>query len=203
MEYSFVELLHTVGQWLAVPCHVILILLMAATVVQTGHVGVELFFEIRRHGRVNSVALVREMNGKSGEEKRALIENSGLFRREKKMLTDLLDTEHMEASLRQAIAQKLLAENEAYYGRILHITELVSKLGPMFGLLGTLIPLGPGIVALGVGDIQTLSRSMGMAFDTTIAGVISAAVCSVLSAMRRRWYTGNMGNMELLMEAIL
>lgn len=53
---------------------------------------------------------------------------------------------------------------------------MIAKLGPMFGLLGTLIPLGPGIVALGQGDTVTLSESMNVAFDTTIAGVISAAV---------------------------
>lgn len=58
---------------------------------------------------------------------------------------------------------------------------MIAKLGPMFGLLGTLIPLGPGIVALGQGDTVTLSESMNVAFDTTIAGVISAAVASVIS----------------------
>lgn len=36
----------------------------------------------------------------------------------------------------------------------------VAKLGPMFGLLGTLIPLGPGIVALGRSDTAALSQSM-------------------------------------------
>ena len=83
------------------------------------------------------------------------------------------------------------------------MTELVVKLGPMFGLMGTLIPLGPGIVALGTGDVQTLSSSMEMAFDTTIAGVISAAVCSVLTGIRKRWYNRNMQNIQLLMESIL
>lgn len=39
----------------------------------------------------------------------------------------------------------------------------------MLGLLGTLIPLGPGIIALGQGDTQTLSTSLLTAFDTTIA----------------------------------
>ena len=35
---------------------------------------------------------------------------------------------------------------------------MIAKLGPMFGLLGPLIPLGPGIVALGQGDTVTLSE---------------------------------------------
>ena len=62
---------------------------------------------------------------------------------------------------------------------------MIAKLGPMFGLLGTLIPLGPGIVALGQGDTATLAGSLGVAFDTTIVGVISAAVACVISNVRR------------------
>ena len=71
------------------------------------------------------------------------------------------------------------------------------------GLLGTLIPLGPGIVALGQGDTVTLSESMNVAFDTTIAGVISAAVASVISHIRKRWYNDDMVSLETLMEAVL
>ena len=119
------------------------------------------------------------------------------------MLTELIHGEGMEEEMRQALAERLLEEQEARYARILHITELVVKLGPMFGLLGTLIPLGPGIVALGTGDVETLSASLEMAFDTTIAGVISAAVCSVLTGIRKRWYNRSMQNMQLLMESLL
>lgn len=201
MEDSFVGVLHAIGQALEIPCNLVLIFLIVVTLAQVGHVLIEAFFEIR-HGRLNGISLVREIYGREPDEQRTLLEESRLNKREKKMLLELLNTVHME-EMRQAIAQRLLAEQEAYYGRILHITEMVSKLGPMFGLLGTLIPLGPGIVALGMGDIQALSASMGMAFDTTIAGVISAAVCSVLSAVRRRWYKRSMENIELLMEGIL
>ena len=73
----------------------------------------------------------------------------------------------------------------------------------MFGLLGTLIPLGPGIVALGQGDTQTLSDSLSIAFDTTIAGLISAAVCSVIAGIRRRWYDDYMSSSEAMAEMIL
>ena len=119
------------------------------------------------------------------------------------MLKELIKSDDMSEDMRQAIAERLLEAQEARYKRILHITELVAKLGPMFGLLGTLIPLGPGIVALGTGDVQTLSNSMEMAFDTTIAGVISAAVCSVLTGIRKRWYNRNMQNIQLIMESLL
>ena len=74
---------------------------------------------------------------------------------------------------------------------------------PMFGLLGTLIPLGPGLIALGQGDTKTLSASLLIAFDTTIAGLISGAVAFVITSIRKRWYDSYLVSMETLMEAIL
>ena len=202
MNYSLVDILHIAGQAIRIPCNVVLILLMIVSVVQVGHVLVECCFEIR-HGKVNSIALAEKIYGQEKEKKRKLIQDSHLNRQEKGMLCELLDTENMSDDMRQAVAERLLTEQEARYAKILHITELVVKLGPMFGLMGTLIPLGPGIVALGTGDVQTLSNSMEMAFDTTIAGVISAAVCSVLTGIRKRWYNRNMQNIQLLMESVL
>ena len=70
----------------------------------------------------------------------------------------------------------------------------------MLGLMGTLIPLGPGIMALGQGDTYTLSVSLLTAFDTTIAGLIAAAFCLVISTVRRRWYSGYTADLETLMD---
>ena len=46
------------------------------------------------------------------------------------------------------------------------------QLGPILGLLGTLIPLGPGLAALGSGDIVTLVEALTVAFDTTVTGLV-------------------------------
>lgn len=202
MENSLVQILHTAGQAIRIPCNIVLIILMIITVVQVGHVIVESGFEIC-HGRVDSIALSKELYGKEADEQLKLIMESGLNRQEKDMLRELISARSMNEDMRQAVAERLLEKQEAGYGKILHVTELVAKLGPMFGLLGTLIPLGPGIVALGTGDVETLSVSMEMAFDTTIAGVISAAVCSVLTGVRKRWYNRNMQNIRLIMESLL
>ena len=81
-------------------------------------------------------------------------------------------------------------------------SELLARLAPMLGLLGTLIPLGPGIIALGQGDTQTLSTSLLTAFDTTIAGLCAAAVCLVVTTLRKRWYGGYMADLETLMDCV-
>ena len=99
-------------------------------------------------------------------------------------------------------AANLLEREQSHYDHILKCTELVSKLAPMLGLLGTLIPLGPGIIALGQGDTQTLSTSLLTAFDTTIAGLCAAAVCLVVTTLRKRWYGGYMADLETLMDCV-
>ena len=69
--------------------------------------------------------------------------------------------------------------------------------------MGTLIPLGPGIIALGQGDTFTLSNSLLIAFDTTVAGLVCALIALVISTIRKIWYRNDMSILETLMECIL
>jgi len=131
------------------------------------------------------------------------IENSGLLRRQKKALLELTNHKDLNSAMREALAERLVYEEREHYDRVVKITDVISRIGPMFGLLGTLIPLGPGIIALGRGDTFTLSTSFLTAFDTTIAGLIAAAVAFVISAIRKKWYANYMSILELVMESVL
>lgn len=66
--------------------------------------------------------------------------------------------------------------------------EFITRISPMLGLMGTLIPLGPGLSALGDGDLDILATAMSVAFDTTVVGLLLGMVGFVLSRVRRRWY---------------
>lgn len=66
--------------------------------------------------------------------------------------------------------------------------DFITRIAPMLGLMGTLIPLGPGLSALGSGDISVLTTAMTVAFDTTIIGLLAGVIGFVLGRMRRRWY---------------
>ena len=101
---------------------------------------------------------------------------------------------------RETVAVRLVRTERARCESIVKLSEYIIKLGPMFGLLGTLIPLGPGIIALGRGDTFTLSQSLLTAFDTTVAGLISAAVAFVTSGIRKRWYSKHVMALEAQME---
>ena len=66
--------------------------------------------------------------------------------------------------------------------------DLIARIGPMLGLMGTLIPLGPGIAALSRGEVQTLAASVSVAFDTTVLGLLAGIIGFALGRIRRRWY---------------
>ena len=196
------EILHAIGQGLRYPCYIVLLFLMAVAVIEVGFV---IYEAAQRAGsdKVNTVELLHAMRGKTPDDIRVMLDEEPFLNRQKLVFAKLLNTADLPEESRLAAAKRMLEEEEDYYHRIVRITDTVAKLGPMFGLLGTLIPLGPGIVALGQGDTVTLSESMNVAFDTTIAGIISAAVASVISHIRKRWYNDDMVSLETLMETVL
>ena len=82
-------------------------------------------------------------------------------------------------------------------------TDILVKVGPILGLLGTLIPLGPGLAALGSGDIMTLAQSLTIAFDTTVTGLSIGAVSYLISKYKKQWYESDLIDVETIAEAEL
>ena len=74
--------------------------------------------------------------------------------------------------------------------------DFITRLAPMLGLMGTLIPLGPGLAALGDGDVKILSTAMSVAFDTTVLGLLAGMTGYVIARLRRRWYDKALSVME-------
>ncbi len=200
MSTVFHNILRAVASAMEVPVVVCLLLALAFAAFSIGWVLTERLGE-RRHLSVSLPALLDRL--RSGEEPIPdCIGHSGLLRRQKDALLELTRHPGFTPAMRESLAANLLEQEQSHYDRILKATDLAAKLSPMFGLLGTLIPLGPGIIALGRGDTYTLSASLLTAFDTTIAGLIAAAVCLCISTVRRRWYSGYMADLETLLDCV-
>ena len=196
------NILRAVASSLETPVVLVLLLLMAAALVLLGSLIVECFTE-RRHLKVCLPELLDELRAASPEELPDCIEKSGLLRRQKRALLEVTRHPALTQDMREALAIRLLDEEKQRHAKIVRLSDLVAKLGPMFGLLGTLIPLGPGIIALGQGDTFTLSNSLLTAFDTTIAGLICAAFAVVISMIRKSWYANDMSLLETAMESVV
>lgn len=201
--FTISDILRAVARTMETPVVVVLILLMAAAVFMLGWLIAEALGERRKLTRTLP-ALIEKLRESPGDrEMAAAIESAGLLRRQKAALLELLAHPEFTPVMREALAAQLLETEEARWNRTVLWTDLIARLGPMFGLLGTLIPLGPGIIALGQGDTFTLSQSLLTAFDTTVAGLLAAALASVISAVRKRWYRRYATDLETLAECIL
>ncbi|MEM9744156.1 MAG: MotA/TolQ/ExbB proton channel family protein [Pseudomonadota bacterium] len=74
--------------------------------------------------------------------------------------------------------------------------DILARVGPALGLMGTLIPLGPGIAALGRGDYQTLSQAVTTAFDTTVLGLLIGLLGYLIGRFRRVAYEAALDRLE-------
>jgi len=196
------DTMHTISSGLLLPTIAILLLFLALTVVELGGLLTETLLE-RRRVKVKVPDLVNSFQGKDAVEIKEEIENSRLFRRQKAALGELIKHSNLPAASLQAVACRLLAGEELHYARITNRTDLVARLGPMLGLMATLIPLGPGMIALGQGDTKTLADSLLTAFDATVSGLAAAGVAFAISRLRKSWYEDDLSSLETLMESLL
>ncbi|WP_417385728.1 MotA/TolQ/ExbB proton channel family protein [Gimesia sp.] len=76
------------------------------------------------------------------------------------------------------------------------------KLGPSLGLMGTLIPLGPALVGLAVGDIQMMSNNLVIAFSTTVLGLFVGMMAGYLVTIQKHWYQADLSLLNFAAERI-
>ncbi len=201
---DFTNILRQVASSLQTPVIVMLLILICITVIALGSMVAELFTErlyLRR-----KVPYLPDMIDElhcSPLSIRECIEESNLLKRQKNILIEITMHPEITDLERESMAARLVTQEQARYDRRVKLTDIIAKVGPMLGLMGTLIPLGPGVIALGQGDTFTLSNSLLVAFDTTIAGLICAMAALIISTVRKSWYRNDMSVLETLMECIL
>ena len=89
-----------------------------------------------------------------------------------------------------------LADYELAVQRRLDRTRLLVRGGPALGLMGTLIPLAPGLAALGRGDVASLATNLRTAFGATVIGLLVGTVSFALTIVRTRAATEDLVAME-------
>lgn len=201
-DFTVSDVLRAFSAAMQTPVIIILIIFIIAAVFLAGWLIGEGLSE-RRKLKVDMPALLENIRHGKHEELESIIENSGLLKRQRVALVELIKHEDFTPLMREALAINLLEKEKARYDFRVKLSDMLAKLAPMFGLLGTLIPLGPGIVALGEGDTFTLSNSLLIAFDTTVAGLIAAAAALVVTAVRKSWYSRYIKDLDTVAECIL
>lgn len=94
--------------------------------------------------------------------------------------------------------ERVVTEFELAVDQRLALFRTMTRIGPLLGLMGTLIPLGPALVALAGGDIAVLARKMEVAFATTVVGLVIGAIGFMLHQTTQRWAIDDLSLLDLV-----
>ncbi len=84
--------------------------------------------------------------------------------------------------------EKTIFDISQKYEHELERAKFMMKVGPMLGLMGTLIPMGPALAGLASGDIGSMAYNMQIAFATTVIGIFVAGVGLLIYSVKRHWF---------------
>lgn len=194
------QIMHIISQSLMLPCYGFLLYFVVISVIETGALIGEMFGEKQVH-RFKTEQFLSELQRSHNVE--LLLENSKLPPKLNKAVTEFMTLISADEACQRIIAQNLLSHQECSNAHKTEKTELISKMGPLLGLMGTLIPLGPGLVGLGKGDFNLLAQYLIVSFDATILGIFAGGLTFTISKIRRRWYDRYLSDLDAILETII
>ena len=195
--------LDVISQSLTIPVLVILLIIVVISIITLG--GIISEYTSRKKVPVGTVRdLIYKINSAASvDELKSIIESAEIPKSQKKVLTEIASSSALDNNSREALARKLVEYEEEKTDKTLQKTDIITRVGPTLGLMGTLIPIGPGLAALGAGDVNTLAESLTLAFNTTIVGIGSGALCYVIGKIRSGWYDRYLSDLDALSDAVL
>ena len=197
------SLLNVISQSLLIPVIVLLLIFAFYVVISLGSLIAE--YTSRKEVPIKEIDSLIENIDKSNsvEEVRGHIQNAKINKSQKKILFKILDSEDLSYEAKETMATRLVERREELVNKKLRRTDIIVRVGPTLGLMGTLIPLGSGLAALKTGDINTLADSLTVAFDTTVVGICAGALAYYISKIRSGWYDQYLDNLDTLTDSVL
>lgn len=201
----FNDTLHVISQSLLIPVMIVLAAFFIYALINLGILIAEYYKrknnKIDIKGTINNILSVK--GRKNTDELVNIINNAGISFSHKNTLMTLANSSSVSPEYRESLALKMVEDDGIEVAKKLERTDIIAKIAPAVGLMGTLIPLGPGLAALGAGDISNLAQHLIIAFDAAVLGMASAAIAFTVSKIRRRWYEEDFSNLETLVDTIL
>ena len=195
--------LDVISQSLTIPVLVILLIIVVFSIIILG--GAISEYTSRKKVSVGTIRdLIYDINSAASVDAlKSVIEGAEIPKSQKKVLLEIASSSSLDKNSREALARKLVEYEEEKIDKTLQKTDIITRVGPTLGLMGTLIPMGPGLAALGAGDVTTLADSLTLAFNTTIVGIGSGALCYVIGKFRSGWYDRYLSDLDALSDAVL
>ena len=195
--------LHAISQSLIIPVIIILLVFVFFALVSFG--GLVSEYNSRKKFKLDMVeSLIKSFNeSRDYDSIKCFVEDSEIDEKYKLAIVRIIDNQDFGKETKKVFANRILEEEELKMEKAIEKTDAVVRLGPTFGLMGTLIPMGPGLAALGAGNIEVLAQAIIIAFDTTVTGLAAGSLAFIISKLRRRWYEEDLSNFEVLIKSVL
>lgn len=92
---------------------------------------------------------------------------------------------------------------ELTLGQRLDRGRAIVRLGPMLGLAGTIIPLGPALESLLGGNMADMVGHLVIGFGAVVVGLVMSGIAYFTTLVRERWMRRELKNLESLCELIM
>ncbi len=96
------------------------------------------------------------------------------------------------------LRERILAEFDIAADADQNLPRTLAKMGPVLGLMGTLIPMGPALVGLSSGDIASMAYNMQVAFATTVVGLVIGAIGTLTIQVKKRWLAADVSRLDFI-----
>ena len=101
-----------------------------------------------------------------------------------------------------ASGEKQSDDLELWIMRRLEWLRITSRSAPMLGLVATMIPMGPALLALTRSDAQGVGDNLVVAFSAVILALVSASITFFILTIRRRWLLQELRAIERSRESV-
>lgn len=188
---SLTRVLSLISNALLIPVILALLGLMAWTLALLGGLLKELVERGRvRRGLEHGVAAAQERAGAARIWQALGESRSGLPNR---FLQAAEPLQRDEAAVNQVLAR---LEHDVADSVARH--TFITRVSPMLGLMGTLIPLGPALSGLSSGDMSALGSNLVVAFTATVVGLLISGLAYGIGLLRRVWYSRDLTDLEFI-----
>lgn len=94
-----------------------------------------------------------------------------------------------------------LNDLEVYTLKQLETVRIVTRITPMLGLIATLIPMGPALVALQENNTYAMGELLAVAFTAVTISLVAASLTFWVATVKKRWYAEELVTIEKLLGA--
>ncbi len=149
-------------------------------------------FMVRRRNSRRLAMAIKQLQPRGIDDLRSLLpeKHESLFT---EYLADILAHPASEAYTDYVITQY-----ETEVAKDVNLSRLLTKLGPVLGLIGTLISMSPALVGLSTGDISGMAYNMQVVFSATVVGLVISAVGLFTQQLKTRWYAKDVNNLDFV-----